>query len=77
MAGHQRVAGSASALFGLAAFGLGGLAAPLVGVAGAHDALPMAITMAAAAATGVLILHTAVSRDTSVTTPPQTPPPLT
>ena len=40
-------AGSASALFGLGQFGLGALLAPLAGVAGNHNALPMAITIAA------------------------------
>jgi MFS transporter, DHA1 family, multidrug resistance protein len=40
-------AGSASALYGLGQFGLGAMLAPLAGVAGNHDALPMAITIAA------------------------------
>jgi DHA1 family bicyclomycin/chloramphenicol resistance-like MFS transporter len=40
-------AGSASALYGLGQFGLGALLAPLAGVAGNHDALPMGITIAA------------------------------
>jgi MFS transporter, DHA1 family, multidrug resistance protein len=40
-------AGSASALLGLAQFGLGALLAPIVGVAGSHTALPMAIAIAA------------------------------
>jgi len=39
-------AGSASALYGLGQFGLGALLAPLAGVAGNHDALPMGITIA-------------------------------
>ena len=39
-------AGSASALFGLGQFGLGAVLAPLAGVAGNHNALPMAITIA-------------------------------
>ena len=46
MAHQQHAAGSASALFGLGQFGVGALAAPLVGIAGSHDALPMAITIA-------------------------------
>lgn len=45
-----RVAGSASALLGLAQFVIGGAAAPLVGVAGAHTAVPMAVVIAALAA---------------------------
>lgn len=35
--------GSASALLGMGQFGTGGLLAPLVGIAGTHDALPMAV----------------------------------
>ena len=35
--------GSASALLGVAQFGTGALIAPLVGVGGSHDVLPMAI----------------------------------
>ena len=46
MADQQHAAGSASALFGLGQFGVGALAAPIVGVAGSHDALPMAIVIA-------------------------------
>jgi MFS transporter, DHA1 family, multidrug resistance protein len=43
---HPETAGSASALLGLMQFVVGALAAPLVGLAGADDALPMAITIA-------------------------------
>jgi DHA1 family bicyclomycin/chloramphenicol resistance-like MFS transporter len=39
---HPHSAGSASALLGLLQFILGALASPLVGIAGAHTALPMA-----------------------------------
>jgi MFS transporter, DHA1 family, multidrug resistance protein len=39
-------AGSASALYGLGQFGLGAVLAPLAGVAGNHNALPMGITIA-------------------------------
>jgi DHA1 family bicyclomycin/chloramphenicol resistance-like MFS transporter len=41
-----RAAGSASALLGVLQFAIGGLIAPLVGLGGSHDALPMAIVMA-------------------------------
>ncbi|MEV0402100.1 multidrug effflux MFS transporter [Actinoallomurus sp. NPDC050550] len=41
------VAGSASALLGLAQFVIGGAAAPLVGVAGSHTAVPMGLVIAA------------------------------
>ena len=46
LAEHPETAGSASALLGLMQFVVGAAAAPLVGVAGAEDALPMAITIA-------------------------------
>jgi DHA1 family bicyclomycin/chloramphenicol resistance-like MFS transporter len=51
---HPETAGSASALLGLMQFVVGAAAAPLVGVAGADDARPMAITIAALAA-GALV----------------------
>ncbi|MER7502521.1 multidrug effflux MFS transporter [Nonomuraea pusilla] len=41
----QQVAGSASALLGVLQFALGALAAPLVGLAGAGTAVPMAVVM--------------------------------
>jgi MFS transporter, DHA1 family, multidrug resistance protein len=40
--------GAASALLGLGQFGCGAIVAPLVGLGGSHDALPMAIVIAAA-----------------------------
>jgi MFS transporter, DHA1 family, multidrug resistance protein len=48
MAGHPQTAGSASALLGATVFVIGGLVAPLVGVAGTGTALPMAVIIAAA-----------------------------
>ena len=45
LAGHARDAGSASAVLGLAQFAIGAAAAPLVGVAGPHTDLPMAIVI--------------------------------
>jgi len=46
MADRPEALGSASALIGLTQFGLGALVAPLVGLGGTHDALPMVIVMA-------------------------------
>jgi DHA1 family bicyclomycin/chloramphenicol resistance-like MFS transporter len=46
LADHARVAGSGSALLGLAQFIVGGAVAPLVGVAGPGTALPMAVIIA-------------------------------
>jgi DHA1 family bicyclomycin/chloramphenicol resistance-like MFS transporter len=48
-------AGSASALLGLGQFCLGAAAAPLVGLAGAHDMLPMALVIAACVGSAILI----------------------
>jgi len=46
MAPHKRIAGSASALMGLAQFTTGAAVAPLVGLAGTHSALPAGIVIA-------------------------------
>jgi DHA1 family bicyclomycin/chloramphenicol resistance-like MFS transporter len=46
MIGQSAALGAASALIGLAQFGLGSLVAPLVGLGGAMDVLPMGIAMA-------------------------------
>jgi len=43
LADQEGALGSASALLGMAQFGTGALIAPIVGVGGSHDALPMAI----------------------------------
>jgi DHA1 family bicyclomycin/chloramphenicol resistance-like MFS transporter len=57
-----RVAGSASALIGLAMFAIGGSVAPLAGIAGPHTAVPMAVVIASlatgAAALAVISLRT-------------------
>lgn len=45
LANHARDAGSASAVLGLAQFAIGAAAAPLVGIAGPHTDLPMAIVI--------------------------------
>ncbi|HEY2656959.1 MAG TPA: multidrug effflux MFS transporter [Solirubrobacteraceae bacterium] len=46
MIGQQSALGAASALVGLGQFGSGALVAPLVGIGGAYDALPMGLIMA-------------------------------
>jgi MFS transporter, DHA1 family, multidrug resistance protein len=53
---YPRAAGSASALFGLAQFGLGGAVVPLGGVAGGDTALPLGITAAVLGVTSALVL---------------------
>jgi DHA1 family bicyclomycin/chloramphenicol resistance-like MFS transporter len=52
------VAGSASALFGLAQYVIGAAAAPLVGLAGSNSAVPMAVVIAGSAAAGLLVFAT-------------------
>ncbi|TDN91928.1 multidrug effflux MFS transporter [Microbacterium sp. BK668] len=46
LADHPRIAGTASSLLGMVRFGLGGVAAPLVGIAGAAAILPLGIVTA-------------------------------
>jgi len=62
-----RVAGSASALLGLAQFGVGAAVAPLVGVGGTHSAVPTAIVVASmlvlASVTWQVAVIGATSRD--------------
>ena len=53
MAEQAGMLGAASALLGLGQFGSGAIVAPLVGVGGGHDALPMAVVIAV---TGVAAL---------------------
>ena len=56
------IAGRASALIGAAQFGIGGLVAPLVGVAGRHSAVPMAIVVVAMGAGAIAALRSASAR---------------
>jgi DHA1 family bicyclomycin/chloramphenicol resistance-like MFS transporter len=51
---HARVAGSASALIGTTQYMIGGLAAPLVGVAGSHSAVPVTVIIATMSVAGLL-----------------------
>ena len=48
LADQEGALGSASALLGMGQFGIGALIAPIVGVGGAHDVLPMAIVIGVA-----------------------------
>jgi DHA1 family bicyclomycin/chloramphenicol resistance-like MFS transporter len=59
MAGYPDVAGTASALLGVLLFAIGGLVAPLVGVAGTTTALPMAVVIAVLAAAALLLFAAA------------------
>jgi MFS transporter, DHA1 family, multidrug resistance protein len=50
------IAGSASALFGLTQFVIGGVTAPLVGIAGTHSAVPMALVIGVSVVAAVVVL---------------------
>lgn len=53
---YPDIAGTASSLLGLARFAFGGLAAPLVGIGGANDAVPFGIVACVSAAAAALCL---------------------
>ena len=53
---YPDIAGTASSLLGLARFAFGGLAAPLVGIAGANEALPFGVVASVCAGSAVLCL---------------------
>ncbi|MGA9172486.1 MAG: MFS transporter, partial [Thermoactinomyces sp.] len=55
-------AGSASALLGLLSYVSGGFAAPLVGIAGNHSAVPMGVIIAVAEAGAVLSYAILINR---------------
>jgi DHA1 family bicyclomycin/chloramphenicol resistance-like MFS transporter len=55
MSGQRTTLGAASALLGVGQFGCGAAVAPLVGVGGGHDALPMAIVIAVAGTAALLV----------------------
>jgi DHA1 family bicyclomycin/chloramphenicol resistance-like MFS transporter len=64
LSGHPEMAGTGSAILGILQFGLGAAVAPLIGLAGTHSALPMAIgfgVAAAGAATSFLLIARAAS----------------
>ncbi|MDF2554688.1 MAG: Bcr/CflA family drug resistance efflux transporter [Microbacterium sp.] len=73
MSDYPQMAGTASSLLGMVRFGFGGVAAPLVGVAGALSILPLGLvtvtSVALAAAAGLLLLR----RRAPVTAPAAAP----
>jgi DHA1 family bicyclomycin/chloramphenicol resistance-like MFS transporter len=74
LSGHPSTAGSAAGLLGLAQFAIGGATAPIVGIAGVHTALPMAITIAVCGAMG-LASFTLLTRPLPRMGPGVPPPP--
>jgi MFS transporter, DHA1 family, multidrug resistance protein len=72
--GFPEVAGSASALLGLAQFGLGAAVAPIVGIKGSKDIFPMALvmgSMGACALVARLLLAKRAKRVTSANARPE------
>jgi DHA1 family bicyclomycin/chloramphenicol resistance-like MFS transporter len=61
-----QAAGSASALLGIMQFGVGAVVAPLVGLGGKHDVLPMAVVIAACTVAALVIRYTLAPRDEPV-----------
>jgi DHA1 family bicyclomycin/chloramphenicol resistance-like MFS transporter len=59
---HGEAAGTAAAMLGAAQFGIGGLAAPLVGLLGTASAVPMAAVMLAATTAALLLMVLVVRR---------------
>lgn len=67
LADHADKAGSASALLGTGQLTMGALVAPLVGLAGAGTAVPMAIAVCAADAAALAVFAATVARRAAVT----------
>jgi MFS transporter, DHA1 family, multidrug resistance protein len=61
LADQEGALGSASALLGVGQFGTGAVIAPLVGLGGTHDALPMA-ALIGACGLGALVVNLVFSR---------------
>ncbi len=76
MHNHPDSAGTASALFGSAQFLLGAAVAPLVGVAGDHNAIPMGIVMAGLTASAVAVRLMLPRSDPSPVVSPDAAPAL-
>lgn len=67
LVGYPQMAGTASSLLGMVRFGFGGIAAPLVGVAGAASILPLGVvTVAATMLAAVALLLTSPFRRRSL-----------
>jgi DHA1 family bicyclomycin/chloramphenicol resistance-like MFS transporter len=69
MANYPDIAGTASSLLGLARFGLGGLAAPLVGIGGSHNALPLGLVTVAATLLAAITYLTTIRGHTTAARP--------
>ena len=78
LVGYPQVAGTASSLLGMVRFGFGGVAAPLVGIAGATSILPLGVvTVTAVVLAGVAFAALGGSRSTvAAPSPPSAEPAL-
>jgi DHA1 family bicyclomycin/chloramphenicol resistance-like MFS transporter len=74
MQNHPRAAGVASALLGSSQFLFGAAVAPIVGVAGDHDAVPMGVTMVALAAAALVLRFSLPRRSGAVGALPEAVP---
>ena len=70
LADHPQIAGTASSLLGMVRFGLGGVAAPLVGIAGAAAILPLGIVTASAVFLAAVASFVATRRRAQLSVPP-------
>ncbi|MEV7608454.1 multidrug effflux MFS transporter [Microbacterium sp. NPDC089320] len=67
LVGYPQIAGTASSLLGMVRFGFGGVAAPLVGVAGAMSILPLGVvTIVATLLAAIALLPVASARGRTV-----------
>jgi DHA1 family bicyclomycin/chloramphenicol resistance-like MFS transporter len=66
MSNHGNAAGSAAALLGLLSFFIGGMLAPIVGIAGSANALPMGIIIAATDVGAILLYLFMIRREETV-----------
>ncbi|MGU3586856.1 multidrug effflux MFS transporter [Rhodococcus sp. C26F] len=75
LAGYPHLAGTASSLLGAVRFGFGGVAAPLVGVAGASSILPLGVVTTGAVLLAGITAGASVLRST-LTAPPDALSPI-
>jgi len=73
LTGYPRIAGTASSLLGMARFAFGGVAAPLVGIAGAAAMVPLGIVTVAAIGLAAASAGLLATRTSKITRPPHAP----
>jgi MFS transporter, DHA1 family, multidrug resistance protein len=69
LVGYPQVAGTASSLLGMVRFGFGGVAAPLVGIAGATSILPLGVVTVTAVALAAIAVATLGRQRSTVPAP--------